>query len=92
MKPIVIYIDKNSSKITLTKEEFEKHLKDAYDAGYNTGYNKGKEYNCYKQWWNSPITTTPYYTNNNQEVTTTPLKEPFKYTEITCEAHNAIGE
>ena len=87
MKPIVIYIDKNSSKITLTKEEFEKYLKDAYDAGYNTGYNTGKEYN----WWHSPVITTPYYTNTNPEATT-PLKGPFKYNEVTCEAHNTIGE
>ena len=31
MKPFVVFIDVNTDKITLTKEEFEKFLKEAYE-------------------------------------------------------------
>jgi len=33
MKPIVIYPNNNSKNVVLTKEEFEKYLKEAYDTG-----------------------------------------------------------
>ena len=84
MKPVVVYIDRNSSKITLTKEEFEKYLKDAYDNGYSDGYVSGKSNR-----WNWPTdndrVTTPHINWN------TPNDVPNPY-QVTCEAHNTIGE
>ena len=59
MKPFVIYIDTNTDKITLSKEEFEKFLKEAYEQGHNEGYNKGLvQGRSYSGWWNSPQITT----------------------------------
>ena len=83
MKPVVIYVDKNSSKVTLTKEEFEKYLKDAYDNGYSDGYASGKS-NSWNWPTNNPV-TTPHITWN------TPNDIPNPY-QVTCEAHNTIGE
>ena len=58
MKPFIIYVDVNADKITLSKEEFEKFLKEAYEQGHNEGYNKGLACNR-SNWWNYPqITTT----------------------------------
>ena len=37
MKPIIIYQETKDGKIVLTKEEFEKYLEDAYQAGYSDG-------------------------------------------------------
>ena len=87
MKPVVIYIDKNSSKVTLTKEEFEKYLKDAYDNGYSDGYASGKSnsWNWPTYPTNDPI-TMPHITWD-----TTPNDVPNPY-QVTCEAHNTIGE
>ena len=83
MKPVVIYMDKNASKVTMTKEEFEKYLKDAYEAGHSDGYTEGK---AISHWWNTPITAYPTYYN-----TGTPKPEnPWEVT--CCEAHNAVGE
>lgn len=39
MKPIVIYVDKQSKTVTMPKEEFEKYLQDAYNQGYADGRN-----------------------------------------------------
>ena len=39
MKPIVIYQEIKDEKIILSKEEFEKYLEDAYQAGYSDGSN-----------------------------------------------------
>ena len=86
MKPVVIYIDKNSSKITLTKEEFEKYLKDAYDNGYSDGYASGKSNS-----WNWPTypTNTPVTTPHITQDTINDVPNPYQ---VTCEAHNTIGE
>lgn len=57
MKPFVVYIDVNTDEITLTKKEFEKFLKEAYEQGHEEGYNKGLACNR-SNWWNSPQITT----------------------------------
>ena len=86
MKPVVIYMDKNASKVIMTKEEFEKYLKDAYEAGHSDGYAEGK---AVGNWTiNTPYypTNTPFYYGSG-----TPSHE--KPWEVTCcEAHNAVGE
>lgn len=57
MKPIVVYINENNDKISLTKKEFENFLKEAYDQGYSEGYSKGMSYN-YSGWWRQQPTIT----------------------------------
>lgn len=68
MKPIIIYMDRKD-EVRLTKEEFEKYIRDAYDQGYNCGYADGKK-NYWTPYWygntitsantNSPLTIDPY--------------------------------
>jgi len=90
MKPIVIYIGK-SDEIKLTKEEFEKYLNEAYNAGYDAGYS-----NSYK-----PYISYPWWTNT-QPTITTPNTQPLKITwdtntpeinlpHITCDAANDLS-
>ena len=43
MKPFVVYVDVNTDKVTLSKEDFEKYLKEAYENGYE----EGKKANTY---------------------------------------------
>ena len=86
MKPLVIYIA--DKEIKLTKEELEKYLKEAYDAGHNDGYNKGYAAGKSYGWWNNPTITTPYY-NTELDKTSNPVFDPYK---ITCEPLNAIGD
>ena len=42
MKPIVIYPTSKDNKISLTKQEFEDYLKQAYDSGHADGYSAGR--------------------------------------------------
>ena len=59
MKPFVVYVDGDTNKIVLTKEEFEKTLNEAYKQGHEDGYNKGlAQGRSYLGWWNSPQITT----------------------------------
>lgn len=89
MKPIVIYLDRRDGKIELTRKEFEDYINKAYQQGYDCGYAEGK-----KNYW------TPYITYSSNSNTPTPVTinpspnvSPFTYdTQITCEAHNDIGE
>jgi len=81
MRPIVILYPSKDNKISLTKEDFEGYLRQAYDAGYSDGYNAGKNDN----WWNKPIT---WY--GDKWTNTTPNIQP-DYTHVTCDAHNDIG-
>lgn len=81
MKPIVIYPSSKENKVTITREEFEGYLKQAYDAGYSDGYASSKTTN----WWTTPISYPS--TNPIQWTNTTPNLEP-DYTKITCDAHN----
>ena len=83
MKPIVIYPNSKDNKITLTKEEFEDYLKQAYDTGYSDGYAAGKSMN----WINTPIT---YPTTNPIEWTNTTPDIIPDYTKVTCDAHNDL--
>lgn len=84
MKPFVIYAEKNSVNVTMTKAEFEKYIKEAYNGGYEDGYQVGKASTN----WNTintkdyPINIPVYYG------TGTPA--PLDPTKITCEAHNAV--
>jgi hypothetical protein len=57
MKPIVVYINENNDKISLTKEKFEQFLKEAYDQGYSEGYSKGMSYNHSSWWRQEPMIT-----------------------------------
>ena len=82
MKPIIIYTGQKD-EVKLTKKEFEEYINEAYDQGYKNGYSEGIKYGPYK------VYTTPYY-NTFDTITTTPTSDPFKYTHITCEAHNAV--
>lgn len=56
MKPIVIYVDKQSKTVTMPKEEFEKYLQDAYNQGYADGRNN----NLIVTYPSTPV--IPYYT------------------------------
>ena len=57
MKPIIIYLDKQD-KISLTKEEFERYIREAYDQGYNCGYADGKRNYWTPYWYGNTLTTT----------------------------------
>lgn len=87
MKPIIIYQEVKDDKITLTKEEFEKYLEDAYQAGYSDGSNsftaKGytwtstdsdltKPEEIYKYYEKIPYWMSPYYQPPEITCTTTP--------------------
>ena len=77
MKPIVIYPKQlKEDQIVLTKKEFEKYLKDAYDSGYEDGR---------KVYW------TPYYyptTVTTPSITWTSDKTTpdYDWTKVTCNA------
>ena len=83
MKPFVVYIDVNADKITLSKEEFEKYLKEAYERGHEDGYNKGLACNR-SNWWNYPQITT-----NEIRYGTASPSTPNPIT-ITCDNKNSI--
>ena len=83
MKPFVVYIDANTDKITLSKEDFEKYLKEAYERGHEDGYNKGfTSGNSYLNWQNS----LPVATDKIRYGTVSPSK-PDPIT-ITCNNNN----
>lgn len=87
MKPFIIYTGKDSTNITMTKKEFEKYIKDAYDGGYDDGYKAGKA--SIKWDWPTTITTKDYPANIPVYYGTgTPM--PLNPNQITCEAHNAV--
>ena len=87
MKPFVIYAEKNSVNVTMTKAEFEKYIKEAYDGGYEDGYKVGKASTKWE--WPTTITTKDYPINIPVYYgTDTPA--PLDPTKITCEAHNAV--
>ena len=67
MKPIIIYMDRKD-EVRLTKEEFEKYIKEAYDQGYNCGYADGKKNQWGPYWYGNTITTT----NTNTPLTIDP--------------------
>lgn len=83
MKPFVIYAEKNSVNVTMTKAEFEKYIKEAYDGGYEDGYRAGKA----STKWEWPATIKDYPIN---QVYYTNTPAPLDPTKITCEAHNAV--
>lgn len=83
MKPFVVYIDVNTDEITLSKKEFEKFLKEAYEQGHDEGYNKGLvQGRSYSGWWNSPQITT-----SEIRYGTVSPSEPNPIT-ITCDNNN----
>lgn len=71
MKPFVVYIDVNTNEITLTKKEFEKFLKEAYEQGHEEGYNKGLA-STRSNWWRYPQIST----NEIRYGTASPSSEP----------------
>lgn len=81
MKPFIIYVDVNADKITLSKEEFEKFLEEAYEQGHNEGYNKGLACNR-SNWWNYP-----QITSNEIRYDTASSPKPNPIT-ITCDNNN----
>ena len=85
MKPFVIYAEKNSVNVTMTKAEFEKYIKEAYDGGYKDGYQVGKA--SVKWEWPTTINTKDY---NIPVYYGTGTPAPLDPTKITCEAHNAV--
>ena len=91
MKPIVIYPNNNGNKITLTKEEFEKYLKEAYDTGWTDGRASAQSWN----WWNTPISYPTTITNTDPkkplEITWNTGTTPNLTPQVTCDAHNDIG-
>lgn len=90
MKPVVIYISEGSSKINLTKEEFAKYLKDAYDSGYNDGYSNGRTNTL--RW--DPSNTFPPPIIILPMITQEPAKpyDPYKITCTQGETSNTIGD
>ena len=90
MKPIIIYIDKDD-EVKLSKKEFEKYIKEAYDQGYNCGYNDGRKY-----YWSPFYSGLTTCSNSNIDTNSTG-HTPDKYPSITwtCaqgEASNAVGD
>lgn len=62
MSPIII-IPKETSEITMPVEEFKKYINDAYNGGYQEGYEKGKNEKPYPTTTFrdfEKISTTPY--------------------------------
>lgn len=88
MKPIIIYLDTQDGKIEITRKEFEKYISEAYQQGYDCGYAEGK-----KSYWSPYIYSNTTSNNPPITITTTPHVSPFTYnTQVTCDAHNDIGE
>ena len=86
MKPFVIYAEKNSVNVTMTKAEFERYIKEAYDGGYEDGYKVGKAQPI--KWELPNVINVKDYPINQVYYTNTPA--PLDPTKITCEAHNAV--
>ena len=85
MKPFVIYAEKNSVNVTMTKAEFERYIKEAYDGGYEDGYKVSKA--SMKQDLTT-ITTKDYPSNIPIYYGTgTATSPPYQ---VTCEAHNSV--
>lgn len=84
MKPFVIYAEKNSVNVTMTKAEFEKYIKEAYDGGYKDGYEAGKA----SIKWNSTVTRD--YPSNIPVYYDTGTPVGINPNQVTCEAHNAV--
>lgn len=86
MKPFIIYTEKDSTDIIITKKEFEKYIKEAYDNGYDDGYKAGKaqpiQWDFSKTIKDYPVNIPVYYG------TGTPVA-PNPY-QVTCEAHNSV--
>ena len=87
MKPFVIYAEKNSVNVTMTKAEFEKYIKEAYDGGYKDGYEAGKA--SIKWNWPDTINVKDYPVNNPIYYGTATPMSPNP-NQVTCEAHNAV--
>ena len=90
MKPFVIYAEKNSVDVTMTKAEFEKYIKEAYEGGYEDGYKVGKAQPIQRDFLKTtsdyPINIPVYYgTGSGTPVGINP--NPYK---VTCEAHNSV--
>lgn len=89
MKPFIIYTGKDSTNVTMTKKEFEKYIKEAYDGGYDDGYKAGKaqlaQWDFLKTTPDYPINIPVYYGTG----TGTPVGNPNPY-QVTCEAHNSV--
>ena len=80
MKPFVIYVDMNTDKVTLSKEDFEKYLKEAYENGYEEG-KKANTYTGIRLNDSIPSNRWPL-----DQVCYTTTNEPARwdYTTITC--------
>lgn len=87
MKPFVIYAEKNSVNVTMTKAEFERYIKEAYDGGYEDGYKAGKAQPIK---WELPNTINVKDYPINQVYYNTGTPAPSDPIKITCEAHNAV--
>lgn len=88
MKPFVIYAEKNSVNVTMTKAEFEKYIKEAYEGGYEDGYKVGKAQPIK---WEIPNTiNVKDYPVNIPVYYGTGTPTPPNPNQITCEAHNAV--
>ena len=93
MKPVIIYLDKRD-EVRLSKEEFEKYIKEAYDQGYSCGYADGKKYYWSPYWYGNTITTTnaPITCDPYKPTTTNPIKTNITWTCNQGEAHNSVGD
>jgi len=82
MKPFVVYIDVNTDEITLSKKDFEKYLKEAYENGYEEGSKKVNAYTGIRLNDSIPSNRWPL----DQVYYTTTKSEPARrdYTTITC--------
>lgn len=83
MKPFVIYAEKNSVDVKMTKAEFERYIKEAYEGGYEDGYKVGKASINWSTLNTKDYTPIPIYYGTG---TPTP---PNPY-QVTCEAHNSV--
>lgn len=94
MKPVIIYLDKRD-EVRLSKEEFEKYIKEAYDQGYSCGYADGKKNYWSPYWYGNTITTTntPITLDPYKQTTTNPNTNPnITWTCSQGEAHNSVGD
>ena len=94
MKPIVIYLQ--SDKIQLTKEELEKYLQQAYDAGYEDGKIVGTV-TCEPivhsyGWTNLPYVTTATCSDPSKAKASCSIKATNSGDTVTCNTAVMGGE
>ena len=89
MKPYVVIINKNekTDKVTFTIDNFKAEIEKAYKEGYDDGFKEGQSTIKTLTDFSPPYNHLPVY----YQYSTTPAPN-INPIEITCEAHNTIGD